>query len=99
MGIMALLYDLCPAWSCMDVLRDKIENLLVLFSGNPTLEFSGFEGENKKEMYGQCSYTIIRKQFVDAKQNLQNVIELISRKYISLPFRGKATGGNAWDDV
>jgi len=32
---MALLYDLCSAWICMDVLRGKIENLLVLFSRKP----------------------------------------------------------------
>jgi hypothetical protein len=84
----------------MDVLRGKIENLLVLFSANPTLEFSGFEGENKKEMYEQLpSHYYPKTVFVNAKQDLQNVIELVSENTFHYPFVAKTTGWNAWDDV
>jgi len=61
---------------------------------NPTLEFSGFEGENKKEMYEQLpSHYYPKTVFVNAKQNLQRVIELISENTFHYPFVAKPQVG------
>lgn len=61
---------------------------------NPTLEFSGFEGENKKEMYEQLPSQYYPKTvFVNAKQDLREVIELISENKFHYPFVAKPQVG------
>jgi hypothetical protein len=54
---------------------------------NPTLEFSGFEGENKKEMYQQLPSKYYPKTlFINARQNIKNVIQQISDEGFHYPF-------------
>lgn len=54
---------------------------------NPTLEFSGFEGESKKEMYEQLPEKYYPKtMFVAAQQNLQQVLQGITAKGFAYPF-------------
>jgi hypothetical protein len=54
---------------------------------NPTLEFSGFEGENKKEMYEQLPSKYYPKTvFVKAKQNLDELAEIVTAKNFHYPF-------------
>jgi hypothetical protein len=46
---------------------------------NPTLEFSGFEGENKKEMYEQLPQTCFPKTtYVTAKQNFDLLVNNVT---------------------
>jgi hypothetical protein len=54
---------------------------------NPTLEFSGFEGENKKEMYQQLPARYYPNTlFIAAGQNTGNVIQQISTEGFHYPF-------------
>lgn len=54
---------------------------------NPTIEFAGFEGENKKEMYEQLPEKYYPKtMFVAADEDLQRVEKKISAKDFQYPF-------------
>ncbi len=54
---------------------------------NPTLEFSGFEGENKKEMYHQLPEKYYPKTlFIEAGQNIKDVMQQISVAGFYYPF-------------
>jgi hypothetical protein len=54
---------------------------------NPTLEFSGFEGENKKEMYDQLPSEYYPKTvFIDATQNFDEVTEAVMVNGFHYPF-------------
>jgi len=53
---------------------------------NPTLEFSGFEGENKKEMYEQLPLQYYPKTiYVRAKQDFQQIVEQVSANEFHFP--------------
>jgi len=54
---------------------------------NPTLEFSGFEGENKKEMYQQLPSKYYPKtSFIQAEQNIKDVLQQVSVEGFHYPF-------------
>jgi len=54
---------------------------------NPTLEFSGFEGENKIEMYNQLPKKYYPKTlFITAAQNVKEVVSQIAAQSFHYPF-------------
>ena len=54
---------------------------------NPTIEFSGFEGESKKEMYEQLPQKYFPKTiFVSSEEPLDNVIKSVAKANFVYPF-------------
>lgn len=54
---------------------------------NPTLEFSGFEGEPKKEMYDQLPLHLYPETIhIKAGTDLKNVLQVLAKSNIKYPF-------------
>lgn len=53
---------------------------------NPTLEFAGFDGEGKKEMYSQLpDWSIPRTVFIEGQSDVEQVFSLMQQEQIQYP--------------
>ncbi len=72
----------------------KAKSFWFLSPVNPTLEFSGFEGESKKEMYEQLpTHYYPKTLYITAKENVHDVITKMKDANFTYPFITKPQKG------
>jgi len=82
---------IAPAW-CWFCLRARSPWFFT--ASNPSLTFGGFDGESKKEMYGQLPPgTYPRSIYASPQMSLLEVEQLISRHEFEFPFAVKPNVG------